>query len=76
MQDTRIYTSGTHTNREERTLDQQRVPAHFTKEQFLRSNRYSGAEKDVLSVILQEEETYSLEQIEQQFTQFIMREVQ
>ncbi len=54
----------------------QMASPRFTKDQFLRSTRYSGAEKDVLSVILQKEETYSLKQIEEQFTQFIMREVQ
>ncbi|WP_088549300.1 hypothetical protein [Paenibacillus aquistagni] len=64
-----------HTTRDQDEKAQKQSP-QFTKEQFLRSARYSGAEKDVLSVILQEDETYRLEQIEEQFTQFIMREVQ
>lgn len=47
----------------------------FSKNQFLMSSRYSERDKDVLSILLEEGQTYTPEEAEQQIQQFMTRRV-
>ncbi|RCX22588.1 hypothetical protein DFP94_101168 [Fontibacillus phaseoli] len=47
----------------------------FSKAQFLTSSRFSEREKDVLSILLDEGQTYTPEEAEQQIQQFMTRRV-
>ncbi|MFE4713957.1 MULTISPECIES: hypothetical protein [Paenibacillus] len=47
----------------------------FGKEQIMKSSRFTPKEKDVLDVILQEEQRYSLEEAQQLMELFLNKEV-
>lgn len=47
----------------------------FNKHQLARSNQFSNREKDVLSAILEEGETYTIQQAKDQLTTFLKKEV-
>ncbi|GIP54407.1 hypothetical protein [Paenibacillus vini] len=47
----------------------------FSKDRFLMSERYSEREKDVLSILLEDGQTYTTEEAEQQIQQFMTRRV-
>lgn len=64
--------------KEERTTKAAKAaPAEprFSKEQFLQSNRYSNAQKDVLVALLQDGQTYTHEEVLRQMNAFKSREV-
>jgi len=52
-----------------------RPSATFTKAQLLRSARYSPQERDVLAVVLQENQTYTHEQASRLLAEFRERKV-
>jgi len=57
-------------------MTKEKGTAHaFSKEQFLLSKRFTPIEKDVLKVLLQDSETYSLEQAHKMLEQFSNRMV-
>lgn len=47
----------------------------FGKTQILQSSRFSPKEKDVLNVVLQDDQRYSLEEAQQQMELFLNKEV-
>lgn len=47
----------------------------FNKQQLAQSNRFSNREKDVLSAILEEGKTYTIQQAKDQLTTFLKKEV-
>jgi hypothetical protein len=47
----------------------------FGKEQIMKSSRFTPKEKDVMDVILQEEQRYSLEEAQQLMGLFLNKEV-
>ncbi|WKL00908.1 hypothetical protein Q0F98_28865 [Paenibacillus amylolyticus] len=64
--------------KEERTTKAAKAaPAEprFSKEQFLKSSRYTNAEKDILIALLQDSQTYTHEEVLRQMNAFKSREV-
>ncbi|MGG4145758.1 hypothetical protein ABEW34_21915 [Paenibacillus algorifonticola] len=51
------------------------LEAKHSKQKLLAAARYSAGEKDVLSVILDEQSTYSHEQVKQQLQAYSQKEV-
>lgn len=49
--------------------------AVFTKAQFLQSRQRSGVEKDILSVVLQDDKTYTLAEADKLINDFKKRTV-
>ncbi|GIO95061.1 hypothetical protein J14TS5_01470 [Paenibacillus lautus] len=47
----------------------------FNKNQLTQSNQFSNREKDVLSAILEEGKTYTVQQAKDQLTTFLKKEV-
>lgn len=47
----------------------------FNKQQLVQSNQFSNREKDVLSAILEEGKTYTVQQAKDQLTTFLKKEV-
>lgn len=47
----------------------------YTKEQILKSNRFTGVQKDVLHVVLDDDEKYSLQEVESLMNSFNAKEV-
>lgn len=47
----------------------------FNKHQLAQSNQFSNREKDVLSAILEEGKTYTVQQAKEQLTTFLKKEV-
>ncbi|WP_176502529.1 hypothetical protein [Paenibacillus lautus] len=47
----------------------------FNKHQLARSNQFTNREKDVLSAILEEGKTYTVQQAKEQLTTFLKKEV-
>lgn len=47
----------------------------YTKQQFVQSERYQGVEKDVLTVILEDEMSYSIAEVEKMMEDFQNRKV-
>lgn len=47
----------------------------FNKFQLAQSNQFSNREKDVLSAILEESKTYTVQQAKEQLTTFLKKEV-
>lgn len=47
----------------------------FTKHQLAQSQQFSNREKDVLSAILAEDTTYTVQQAKEQLTTFLKKEV-
>ena len=47
----------------------------FTKQQFLESNRYTQVEKDIMTALLDDKLTYSLEEVNQILDGFRKKEV-
>ncbi|WP_194544491.1 hypothetical protein [Paenibacillus sp. JZ16] len=47
----------------------------FNKQQLAQSNQFSNREKDVLSAILEEGKTYTIQQAKDQLTTFLKKEV-
>lgn len=52
-----------------------KVKQGYTKEQFLKSKRYKGVQKDVLNVILKDDERYTHKQVEKLISDFGKRKV-
>jgi hypothetical protein len=48
----------------------------YTKEQFLGSERFKGAQKDVLNALLVDGESYTDTQVQELITEFLERKVQ
>lgn len=46
----------------------------YTKEQFLKSETYSK-ERDILKILLNDNEIYSIEEVKKRVNQFLMKEV-
>ncbi|MGF6357092.1 hypothetical protein ABIE27_005031 [Paenibacillus sp. 4624] len=64
--------------KEERTTKAAKAaPAEprFSKEQFLQSARFTNAEKDVLVAVLQDGQTYTHGEVQQEMNAFKSREV-
>lgn len=59
-------------NKENQKLE---ITAGFTKEQFLGSRQWSGTDKDVLSVVLEEGKTYTLNEAKSLVDEFKNGEV-
>ncbi|WP_186326539.1 hypothetical protein [Paenibacillus sp. Y412MC10] len=47
----------------------------FNKHQLAQSNQFTNREKDVLSAILEEGKTYTVQQAKEQLTTFLKKEV-
>ncbi|MDL1163682.1 hypothetical protein P0100_21990 [Yersinia pestis] len=47
----------------------------FNKHQLAQSNQFSNREKDVLIAILEEGKTYTVQQVKEQLTTFLKKEV-
>lgn len=47
----------------------------FSKEQFLSSKQFTVAQKDILSVLLKDGETYTVDQAKKQVDDFLKKEV-
>ncbi|WP_181469889.1 hypothetical protein [Paenibacillus sp. MDMC362] len=47
----------------------------FNKQQLAQSNQFSNRKKDVLSAILEEGKTYTIQQAKDQLTTFLKKEV-
>ncbi|WP_239551394.1 hypothetical protein [Paenibacillus elgii] len=61
--------------KEETTAAQESLPA-FTKQQFLESKLFTAQQKDLLSALLQDEETYTTDQVKQQIEQYLKKAVE
>lgn len=61
--------------KEETTVAQESLPA-FTKQQFLESKLFTAQQKDLLNALLQDEETYTTDQVEQQIEQYLKKAVE
>lgn len=59
-------------NKEKQTPD---IAAGFTKEQFLQSRQWTGTDKDVLAVVLEDSKTYSIAEAKQLVDDFKKGEV-
>lgn len=46
----------------------------YTKQQFLGSKRYASAQKDVLSALLKDDETYTTDQVTTLIADFMRKE--
>ncbi|GLI08104.1 hypothetical protein YDYSG_41340 [Paenibacillus tyrfis] len=61
--------------KEETTVAQESLPA-FTKQQFLESKLFTAQQKDLLNALLQDEETYTTDEVKQQIEQYLKKAVE
>ncbi|XOK62635.1 hypothetical protein ACJ7K1_05785 [Paenibacillus elgii] len=61
--------------KEETTAAQESLPA-FTKQQFLESKLFTAQQKDLLNALLQDEETYTTDEVKQQIEQYLKKAVE
>lgn len=61
--------------KEETTATQESLPA-FTKQQFLESKLFTAQQKDLLNALLQDEETYTTDEVKQQIEQYLKKAVE
>ncbi|WP_258959226.1 hypothetical protein [Paenibacillus tyrfis] len=63
--------------KEETTAAQENLslPA-FTKQQFLESQLFTAQQKDLLNALLQDEETYTTDEVKQQIEQYLKKAVE
>ncbi|MCP1311112.1 hypothetical protein [Paenibacillus tyrfis] len=61
--------------KEETAAAQESLPA-FTKQQFLESKLFTAQQKDLLNALLQDEETYTTDQVKQQIEQYLKKAVE
>ncbi|WP_010499647.1 hypothetical protein [Paenibacillus elgii] len=54
---------------------QESLPA-FTKQQFLESKLFTAQQKDLLNALLQDEETYTTDEVKQQIEQYLKKAVE
>jgi len=52
-----------------------KTAAKYTKQQIVTSNRFAPVERDILSVLLKDEETYTLDQARAVLEEFARKEV-
>ncbi|WP_339219756.1 hypothetical protein [Paenibacillus sp. FSL W7-1332] len=56
-------------------MSKKETASAFNKQQLAQSNQFSNREKDVLSAILEEGKTYTIQQAKDQLTTFLKKEV-
>lgn len=61
--------------KKEEDTKQKANTACFTKEQFVQSEQWQGVDRDILSIVLEDNKTYSIAQAKQLVEQFMNREV-
>lgn len=61
--------------KKEEDTKQKTNAARFTKEQFVKSEQWQGVDRDILSIVLEDNQTYTISQAKQSVEQFMSREV-
>lgn len=61
--------------KKEEDTKQKTNAARFTKEQFVKSEQWQGVDRDILSIVLEDNQTYTIAQAKQLVEQFMSREV-
>lgn len=56
-------------------MEPTKVTPKFTKQQFLQTRQRSGADKDILSVVLDDSKTYTIAEAERLIADFKKRKV-
>jgi len=60
--------------RKTKTIKPSEKSTYFIKKQILKSEQFTSSEKDILSSLLNEKETYTLEGVKEMIKDFLERE--